>query len=34
MRPISLKIKGINSFWEDQKINFEKLTKDLAFCIL
>ena len=34
MRPISLKIKGINSFCEEQTINFEKLTKDGAFGIV
>lgn len=34
MRPISLKIKGINSFCEEQTINFEKLTKDGVFGIV
>ncbi|MFR2835466.1 MAG: hypothetical protein ACLTCI_00460 [[Clostridium] nexile] len=27
MRPIKLKIKGLNSFVEEQTIDFEKLTK-------
>lgn len=34
MRPISLKIKGINSFCDEQTINFEKLTKDGVFGIV
>ena len=31
MRPIKLKIKGLNSFVEEQTIDFEKLTKQGFF---
>ena len=34
MRPVRLKIKGINSFNEEQTIDFEKLTKDGLFGIV
>ena len=34
MRPIKLKIKGLNSFVEEQTIDFEKLTKQGFFGIL
>ena len=34
MRPVSLKIKGINSFCEEQSVDFEKLTKDGVFGIV
>ena len=34
MRPIKLKIKGLNSFVEEQTIDFEKLTKQGFFVIL
>ena len=33
MRPIKLKIKGLNSFVEEQTIDFEKLTKQGFFGI-
>lgn len=34
MRPVRLRIKGINSFNEEQTIDFEKLTKDGLFGIV